>query len=121
MKFIDKKNSRIIFTQFIYSNFFVSTNIKHLIHTLEIKDYDKNFLNILIEKYKNDFKIIHNFIKPFIIDDGDLLLIAILYAGYTNFILHSEKKLIIKEYLSIADSLNSKASTVHKILDKILI
>lgn len=121
MKFIEKHKARFIFVQYIYSNYFVKSTLTNILKSLEIEDYDKDFLKLLIDDFKKYQNLFEDKIAHFFLDSSDILLRSIILAGFIEYQTNKEKKIIIKEYLLIGDELNSKAGNINKILDSLLI
>lgn len=113
--FKKKTNSRILFLNFLCSNFFLSeeNDINNIYFDCE---FDVDLLNELINTYKNNKILIDEFIS----NNNPVYTLerAIITAGCTEIIMNNQIEIIIKEYLKISDNLSGMSPIIHKSIDK---
>jgi hypothetical protein len=122
-KHLNKRINRLIFTQFCFSSFFNNENIIDYLRIIrdefeEYKDLDFSLLYSLNETlYANKQEIIQKVDRL----NVDCQVKAILVAAFTEKMINNEPKLIISEYLKIADSFNVDYKFINGFLHENLV
>ena len=122
--FANRRASRVIFVQYIFSNLFEPSDLPEIINHLKNEDEDficnEEFLNQLSVAYRENTDLIlelfhkHNHRG----ENIDQLAIAVLISATTEMLIN-EIKVVIKEYLKISDILEINSKFIHRILDQI--
>ena len=147
MQFLDKKLTRFLFVQFVFSNFFVKTELLSVVQIFTTDDekflsefrdiarvckkkkcnhkynldYDSSYLTQLTDLYS--VKKSELITKMFAVSKyGSTLNIqiqSVILSALLDFYLTKELKLIISEYLNIADMLGIEGNIIHATIDNV--
>lgn len=113
MSLLNLRLSRCIFINYIYSNFFISTDIIAIKSSLDVRECNEQLLNNLIvfyESHKDEILITSNI--------NDKFLYSILFAGICELFIEKEYKIIISEYTKIAIAYNLNSNIINGILQE---
>lgn len=120
----NRRASRVIFVEFLFSNLFTETTLKEMEATLKLEDPDyylnEPFLKILEDSFNKNNDQIYTLIEIYNNrqDNIDLIIYAILVAA-TAEMFCNDGKLVISEYLKIGDIFEVNSAFLNGVLDKI--
>lgn len=114
----NRRMSRFIFVEYIFSSYFTNNSLDQVTQSLgeelEVTKYNREKLNLIVNTYNDHINSIKNHIDELNLDN---LTNALLIAAVTEYKLE-DKKLVISEYLKLADLFGLNSKFINSYLDK---
>lgn len=123
--FKNRRASRIIFVEYLFSNIFSNNSLKEIINILKNEEeediiYNEDFLKELYNNFNKNKDQILDLINIYNNrqENIDKIVVAILQAAVSEMFIN-QAKVVISEYLKIADLLDVNSAFINGVLNSV--